>query len=284
MERKRIEYPGAFYHVIQRGNNRENIFSSEADKSRYLNNLVELKKKYDFRLLGYVLMDNHYHLLIQAGQDPLHKIIFRQNTFYSRYFNKKHNRSGHLYSDRYKASLIQNESYAIAALRYIHWNPVKAGIISSPEKYKWSSEMCYRSNNNVITDIDLLLNTINQNNRQEAIKQYLRVMNKGANDEGRYSLSKIVGDDGFVESITDNIKKEKEDKKFRRSLDDILQQKCPDEIIFRLIKSGSRKRKLYPYKSNYVRESIDEGYSYEDVGKNIKISSAAVAYYAHKTQ
>ncbi len=74
MERKRIEYPGAFYHVIQRGNNRDLIFRSDADKSRYRNHLVELKKTFDFKLLGYVLMDNHYHLLIQTGEDPLSKI------------------------------------------------------------------------------------------------------------------------------------------------------------------------------------------------------------------
>jgi len=103
LNRRRVEYPGAFYHVIQRGNNRENIFLNDTDKSLYLNHLVELKKKFDFILLGYVLMDNHYHLLLQTGEDPLHKIIFRQNMYYSRYFNKEHNRSGHLYGDRYKA-------------------------------------------------------------------------------------------------------------------------------------------------------------------------------------
>ena len=135
MERRRIEYPGAFYHAIQRGNNRENIFLSDTDKSSYLNHLIELKKKFDFILLGYVLMDNHYHLLLQTGDDPLHKIIFRQNMYYSRYFNKTHNRSGHLYGDRYKASLVQDERYAFAVLRYIHWNPVKAGITTVPEKY-----------------------------------------------------------------------------------------------------------------------------------------------------
>ena len=76
MERKRVEFPGAFYHVIQRGNNRENIFRSDTDKRRYLNHLVELKYIFDFKLLGYVLMDNHYHLLVQTGEDPLHKITF----------------------------------------------------------------------------------------------------------------------------------------------------------------------------------------------------------------
>ena len=68
MERRRIEFPGAFYHIIQRGNNRELIFRSDTDKNCYLSNLVELKSKFDFKLLGYVLMDNHYHLLLQTGE------------------------------------------------------------------------------------------------------------------------------------------------------------------------------------------------------------------------
>ena len=117
MQRRRVEYPGAFYHVIQRGNNRENIFRRDADKSRYLKHLVDLKKTCDFKLFGYVLMDNHYHLLLQTMEVPLHKIVFLQNMFYSRYFNKAHTRSGHLYGDRHKASLIQDERYLFGVLR-----------------------------------------------------------------------------------------------------------------------------------------------------------------------
>ncbi len=124
MERRRIEFPGAYYHVMQRGNNRERIFRKNSDKSCYLDNLAELRDNFQFQLFGYVLMDNHYHLLLRTGEEPLNKIMFRQNMFYSRYFNKAHKRSGHLYGDRYKASLIQDERYLFAVLRYIHLNSV----------------------------------------------------------------------------------------------------------------------------------------------------------------
>ena len=81
MERRRIEFPGAYYHVTQRGNNREWIFRKSSDKNCYLDNLVDLRDKYQFQLFGYVLMDNHYHLLLRTGEEPLHKIMFRQNMF-----------------------------------------------------------------------------------------------------------------------------------------------------------------------------------------------------------
>ncbi len=279
MERKRIEYPGAFYHVNQRGNNRELIFHSDADKSRYRNHLVELKKKFDFKLLGYVLMDNHYHLLIQSGEDPLHKIIFRQNMYYSRYFNKTHNRSGHLYGGRYKASLIQDERYAFSVLRYIHWNPVKAGLTDTSEKYPWSSDIYYRKNQSYEVDIDLLLNTINPSNRQIAIEQYIRMMR--IEEDVQYDTEKVIGDEDFVDSFNNLTEGEPEDqiKLTRRPLDDILKAECNTEQDFKLIKAGSRKRCFAPIKARYIAEAVKDGYSYREIGSNINISDSAVALY-----
>ena len=279
MERRRVEYPGAFYHVMQRGNNRENIFRSDADKSFYLNHLVELKEKFVFKLLGYVLMENHYHLLIQTGEDPLHKILFRQNMYYSRYFNKTHSRSGHLYGGRYKASLIQDERYAFAVLRYIHWNPVKAGITSDPEKYAWSSDICYRKNQAGEIDIDLLLNTINPNNRKTAIEQYIRMMR--IEEDVQYDSAKIIGDQDFVDSFKSKAEVEQEDqqKKTRRHLDDILKAECETEKDFNLIKAGSRKRCFGSIKAKYIVEAVKDGYNYREIGSNINISDSAVALY-----
>jgi putative transposase len=273
LERKRIEFPGACYHVVQRGNNKENIFRKVKDKESYLDNLTDLKSKYDFLLLGYALMDNHYHLLIRTGEDPLNKIIFRQNIYYSRYFNKAHNRSGHLYGDRYKASVVQDDQHLFAVLRYIHWNPVKAGICAAPEQYRWSSDKLYRNNIADPVDIDFILNIISAN-RKNAILQYKRQMK--IEDEVSYDEIKFVGDEEFVEQFELN-RSELKKGLIRKSLDDILADTGVDIEAFKLIKSGSRKRCLSSYKKKYIKEAIEQGYSYREIGKNIKISCSAVA-------
>ncbi len=146
MRRHRIEYDGAVYHVIQRSSNREMIFGKVSDKECFIDLLAGYKKKLGFRLFGYVLMDNHYHLLLQTGAIPLSKIMQRINFRYSKFFNQKYNRHGHVFGGRYKAGLVQDESYLFAILRYIHQNPVQAGICKQVNDYKWSSDPAYRKN------------------------------------------------------------------------------------------------------------------------------------------
>jgi putative transposase len=274
--RRRIEYEGAFYHVIQRGNNREHIFRKEIDKQSYLSKLVDLKKQLSFKLFGYVLMDNHYHLLLQTGKDPLHKIIFRQNMFYSRYFNNKYQRSGHLYGDRYKASLIQDERYLFAVLRYIHWNPVKAGLVKSPDEFAWSSDRAYRSNNNKEVDIDFILNILSPN-RQAALAAYGKQM-APSNDDFAFEAQKFIGDPDFVESIQSE-NKHQEIASARLSLDELLKNTGVSNADYALIRKGSRKRYLRTYKELYMKNAREQGYSYREIGEHIKLSDSAVGLY-----
>ncbi len=269
--RRRIEFPGAFYHVTQRGNNRERIFRKDKDKKCYLDNLVELRDKYQFQLYGYVLMDNHYHLLLRAGEEPLQKIMFRQNMYYSRYFNKTHRRSGHLYGDRYKASLIQDERYLFAVLRYIHLNPVKAGLCPTPAVYKWSSDNCYRSNRRGKVDIDFILNILSPD-RNIAIQEYIRLMQ--IEDEVNYDSYKYIGDDTYKDKW-----EEKKVQEIRKPLDEILKETGVNADDFHLIKAGSRKRHLSSFKTAYIAEAVRQNYTYNEIGSNINISAAAVAKY-----
>jgi putative transposase len=273
LDRKRIEYPGAFYHVVQRGNNRDNIFLKDADKQRYLSKLIGLKKIYDFNLLGFALMDNHYHLLLQTGEDPLSKVIYRQNMLYSRYFNRTHNRSGHIYGARYKASLVLDESYLFAVLRYIHWNPLKAGLCSDPKDYPWSSDAYYRQNRSDVVDIDYILKILNPN-RENAIRDYIRMMK--VEDSVQFESFKIIGDETFNDAINKNSRQEKE---LRSDLDQILKSTGVSDSDFELIKAGSRKRNLVPYKTAYINEAVAQGYSYREIGSNINISDSAVGLY-----
>jgi len=135
----RIEYPGAFYHVTSRGNQKQPTFLSDEDRHYFLKCLGDAYDKFASFIHVYCLMENHYHLLIETPGGDLSKVMHSINTTYSLYFNKKHDRSGHLFQGRFKAILIQAEEYAREVGPYVHLNPVIAGLVDSPEKYAWSN-------------------------------------------------------------------------------------------------------------------------------------------------
>ncbi|TYQ14920.1 UNVERIFIED_CONTAM: REP element-mobilizing transposase RayT [Acetivibrio alkalicellulosi] len=126
-----------------RGNERRNIFLSDDDKERFLNTLKRMKYKYNYKLEAYCLMDNHVHLLINDNGNDISKIMKSINISYVYYFNHQYKRIGHLFQDRFKSELIDNDNYLLSVSAYIHNNPVKAGIVNLPEKYKWSSYNFY---------------------------------------------------------------------------------------------------------------------------------------------
>jgi REP element-mobilizing transposase RayT len=139
----RIEYPGAFYHITSRGNERKNIFKDDKDRERFLVYLETAVSRYKVVIHLYCLMSNHYHLLLSTPEGNLSQIIRHINGGYTTYFNKRHNRAGHLFQGRYKAILVDADAYAGELSRYIHLNPVRAGIAKLPEQYSWSSYAVY---------------------------------------------------------------------------------------------------------------------------------------------
>jgi REP element-mobilizing transposase RayT len=142
----RIEYPGAFYHVTSRGNERKAVFKSLRDREKFLTYLESATERYGAVIHVYCLMDTHYHLFIETPSVKLSKIMQHINGAYTTYFNRKRGRSGHLFQGRYKAILVEADEYAMELSRYVHLNPVRAGIVKTPEAYKWSSFRYYISN------------------------------------------------------------------------------------------------------------------------------------------
>lgn len=127
------------YHVIIRGNERKKIFLDDGDRTRFINILWNKKKEKNFALYAYCLMDNHVHLIIGEGDEAISRIMQGINTSYAYYFNRKYQRTGHLFQDRFKSEVIENDNYLLAAIRYVHNNPVKAKVVTDPSAYKWSS-------------------------------------------------------------------------------------------------------------------------------------------------
>ncbi len=135
------------YHIIQRGNQKQNVFRENVDFERYLQILLHYKKKYNFKLYAYCIMPNHIHLIVEVKEvNDLAKIMQGVALTYTLWFNKKYAKVGHLWQGRFKSTVIQKDRYLINCLNYIEYNPLRANLISSPLDYMWSSWK-YRSLN-----------------------------------------------------------------------------------------------------------------------------------------
>lgn len=139
----RVSPIGVAQHIVQRGNNRQVCFGSEADMKAYLHWLKEFSIKYSVNVHAWVLMTNHVHLLCTPKKEgAISRMIQAIGRMYVRYYNKTYQRSGTLWEGRFKASLIQSERYLLEVYRYIELNPVKAGMVDEPGQYSWSSYAC----------------------------------------------------------------------------------------------------------------------------------------------
>ena len=139
----RIEYPGAYYHVMNRGLSRQAIFREDKDRERFFDLLGETVRLWKIEIYAYCLMENHYHLLVRTPQAGLARAMRHLGGIYTQRFNRAHGRDGPLLRGRYKAILIDAEEYFLAVVRYIHQNPIKAGMVSDIGRYRWSSHWAY---------------------------------------------------------------------------------------------------------------------------------------------
>jgi putative transposase len=144
----RIEFEHALYHITARGFEKKTIFLDVSNRKKFLYYLKENLTRYNVLLYAYVLMDNHYHLLLETLMPNLNRFMHDLNTSYSVYYNRRMNRVGPLFQGRYKSLLVDKESYLLELSRYIHLNPVRSGLTEA-EKYPWSSYRTYLGLNKV---------------------------------------------------------------------------------------------------------------------------------------
>ena len=144
MARKpRIHLPGGLYHVIFRGNGGQDVFLTDADRYRFYLLLQEGTHRFGYRVHAFCLMTNHIHLALQVGDIPLSRGMQNLSFRYTRWINWREKRTGHLFQGRYKAVLVDGESYLLELVRYIHLNPIRAGMVENPEDYPWSGHRAY---------------------------------------------------------------------------------------------------------------------------------------------
>ncbi len=135
----RIEFPGAFYHVTSRGDRQEPIYEDNEDRRAFLEILGDVVERFGWLCYAYCLMENHYHLVIETSEGNLSKGMRHLNGVYTQLSNRRHKRTGHLFQGRYKAILIDKDSYWLEVSRYVVLNPVRAGMVKEPGGWPWSS-------------------------------------------------------------------------------------------------------------------------------------------------
>ncbi len=210
----RIELAGGIYHVFARGNEKKRIFRTGGDRERFLSLLPRAHEKYACLFYAYSLLPNHYHLLIETKKKNLSAVMHFINVSYSIYFNKKHKRVGHLLQGRYKAIIVQKESYLLELSRYIHTNADRAGFKEKINDRKWSSYCYYsgRCKNPVWFCTEWIIARFGKD-WHFAIKEYKRFVGEGLRNrimnpiENAYRGT-ILGSESFVEKTKRSVKKE----------------------------------------------------------------------------
>lgn len=178
------------YHVMVRGNEKKDIFLDDADRVKFLDTLRNKKLESEYRLLAYCLMGNHVHLLVKEEGQTIARVMRRINVSYALYFNQRYSRTGHVFQDRYKSEPVDTEAYLLTVLKYIHHNPVKAGWVTSPANYRWSSYSEYVDPvRRRLVDTGEIL-TIFSSDQGRAIRAFLEHSNSESNldpfaEEGR---------------------------------------------------------------------------------------------------
>jgi len=138
------------YHIMLRGINRQQIFEDDEDYSRFLETLAKYREECGYSLYGYCLMPNHVHLVLREGKQPLETIMRRIGASFVYWYNAKYARTGHLFQDRFKSEPVESDAYLLTVIRYVHWNPVKAGLCSTLEAYPYSSYAQYYESQGMI--------------------------------------------------------------------------------------------------------------------------------------
>ena len=232
----RIEYPGAFYHITSRGNERKAVFKSERDREKLLFYFGSATERYAAIVHVYCLMDNHYHLLMETPAGNLSQIMHHINGAYTTYYNTKRERSGHLFQGRYKAILIEADEYAKELSRYMHLNPVRAGMCAHPEEYPWSSCRYYTVETKAPEWLQrgFILGYFGQN-LSDSMKPYRdfihAVMGEGYDSPlAELKHSVILGSGQFVAEIRDRFLKHKTQDRDLPALRTLLKKPSLDQI------------------------------------------------------
>ena len=237
--RPRLFAPGLLYHVIVRGNQRRKTFLNEADYQAYLERLGRYRRKFGHTIQAYCLMPNHVHLLVESAHEPLAKFMQGLQQSYSQYFNLRHGKTGHVFQGRYKAIVCQQDEYLLQLIRYIHLNPVRAGMVKEPDQYLYSGHRAYMEGK--ATEVIDPRKVLALMGGKAGYRGFIGNGMKEGHKEEYYDVEdqRFLGAEGFGEKLQDEHEEPRAKK--RRPLDKVVEDLCDEvEIDATELKSANR--------------------------------------------
>jgi REP element-mobilizing transposase RayT len=275
----RIEYPGALYHVTSRGNARRKIFKDDTDREYFLTVLELVLRRYNWICHGYCLMYNHYHLLLETPEGNLSRGMRHLNGVYTQAYNRRHNKTGHIFQGRYKAILVEKEGYLLELCRYVALNPVRARAVAKPQEWKWSSYGATAGMKKIPTylTVDWILGQFDKG-RKESEKRYREFVLAGIKEKSPWRELKgqiLLGGEGFTEKFKALLTKKEDIKEIPRIQRHAGRQRIAD--LFNKEKKVTRKvrnKRIYNahIRYGYTLKEIAEylGVHYTTVSKAVK--------------
>jgi putative transposase len=310
----RLDIPGALHHIMVRGINKATIFEDDQDRVQFLNRLGENVTDARATVYAWALMTNHAHVLFKSGKRGISTVMRKQLTWYAQYYNRRHRRSGHLFENRYKSILCDEDNYLLALIRYIHLNPLRAGLVMTLEeldRYPWCGHSAVIGKRECPwMDVDYVLLQFNDTKRK-ARNAYRRFVGEGigmgrqpeltggglirskggwsqvvsARRSGRKEEydERILGSGDFVNTAL----KEAEEKtllqlKLRRTgrtLTKIIDQECVRaDISPKELRGGSRRRSVSMLRVKIAKRGLDElGLSLAEIARHVGVSTSGIA-------
>lgn len=271
----RIEYPGAVYHITNRGNDKKAVFKDDRDRETFLKILAFVNKRYHWLCHAYCLMDNHYHLMIETPDGNLSLGMRQLNGVYTQARNKRYNKTGHLFQGRYKAILIQKDSYLLEVCRYVVLNPVRARMVEKPEDWKWSSYRSTAGNEppHPCLTKDWILGQFSRT-RVRAEKEYRQFVKWGIGKETIWNEVKgqaLLGEDDFVDSLADHLRRQKDIPEIPKS-QRYANRPTLDKIFSVSLPNDKRKR------DRKIAEAVEKyGYTQRSIAAHLGVHSTYVS-------
>jgi REP element-mobilizing transposase RayT len=265
----RLEYPGGVYHVTSRGNARQRIYTSAADRQAFLGILASVVNRSHWLCHAYCLMDNHYHLLIETPEANLSRGMRQLNGIYTQWFNRTHHRVGHLFQGRYKAIVVDKESHLLELCRYVVLNPVRAKMTRQAGQWPWSSyrAMVGKEAAPDYLTVDWVLGQFSENKRK-AQERYHVFVTEGMRSESPWNALKgqvLLGSEQFVDRHRNRLKEAGKIKEIPRR-----QRYAGRPRLEEIFKGSSREQSIY-------QAHVDYGYTLREISDQLDLHYTTVS-------